>query len=75
MINLKQDDTWQSNLLNLFDEGFNFDAINGEFGEMQAKNFLEHYILLKHCSNTNFGFSAILFQHKQIKAFTIRGTK
>ena len=39
LINLKQDNTWQSNLLNSFDEKTNSDKLNGEFSEIQAKNF------------------------------------
>ena len=39
LINLKQDNTWQSNLLNSLDEKFNSDKLNGEFSEIQAKNF------------------------------------
>ena len=35
LINLKQDNTWQSNLLNSLDEKFNSDKLNG----IQAKNF------------------------------------
>ena len=35
LINLKQDNTWQSNLLNSLDEKFNRDKLNGEFGEIQ----------------------------------------
>ncbi|TQR53222.1 hypothetical protein DMC01_11635 [Campylobacter troglodytis] len=51
--------------------------LNGEFGEIQAKNFLERYDLLKHCPNTDSGFSATLFQNKFTKTFifAIRGTK
>ncbi|TQR59075.1 lipase family protein [Campylobacter troglodytis] len=77
LINLKQDDTWQSKLLNSLDEKCNLDTTNGEFGEIQAKNFLERYILLKHCPNTETGFSATLFQNKFTKTFifAIRGTK
>ncbi|WP_246059235.1 hypothetical protein [Campylobacter troglodytis] len=40
LINLKQDDTWQSKLLNLLDEGFNLDTLNGEFGEIASTKFL-----------------------------------
>ena len=77
LINLKQDDTWQSKLLNSLDEKCNLDALNGEFGEIQAKNFLERYDLLKHCPNTETGFSATLFQNKFTKEFifAIRGTE
>ena len=50
--------------------------LNGEFGELQAKQFLEKYDLLIHQPNTESGFSATLFQNKQTKDFTlaIRGT-
>ena len=39
LINLKQDNTWQSNLLNSLDEKFNSNKLKGEFGKIQAKNF------------------------------------
>ncbi|XUP61844.1 hypothetical protein UXU46_00780 (plasmid) [Campylobacter jejuni] len=37
MIDLRQDDAWQSKMLNFFDEKTNFDKLNGEFGELQTK--------------------------------------
>ena len=65
LINLKQDNTWQSNLLNSLDEKFNSDKLNGEFGEIQAKNFLKKYDVLIHQPNTHSGFSATLFGEKR----------
>ncbi|HHS6535812.1 TPA: hypothetical protein ACTN67_001663 [Campylobacter jejuni] len=43
MIDLRQDDAWQSKMLNFFDEKTNFDKLNGEFGELQTKNFIQRY--------------------------------
>ena len=41
------------------------------------KDFFEKYDLLKHCPNTESGFSATLFQHKESNKYTlaIRGTE
>ncbi|EAH8082075.1 hypothetical protein OHD94_001872, partial [Campylobacter jejuni] len=43
LIDLRQDDAWQSKMLNFFDEKTNFDKLNGEFGELQTKNFIQRY--------------------------------
>ena len=77
LINLKQDNTWQSNLLNSLDEKFNRDKLNGEFGEIQAKNFLKKYDVLIHQPNTHSGFSATLFSDKTKNRFIVgfRGTE
>ena len=77
LINLKQDNTWQSNLLNSLDEKFNSDKLNGEFGEIQAKNFLKKYDVLIHQPNTHSGFSATLFSDKTKNRFIVgfRGTE
>ncbi|XAK34847.1 hypothetical protein AAID95_03250 [Campylobacter coli] len=50
---------------------------DGEFSPLQAKQFFSRYDLLKHCPNTNSGFSATLFQNKETKEYTlaIRGTE
>lgn len=42
LVNLKEDNTWQSNLLNLFDEKTNIDNLNGDFSEIQAQKFLKN---------------------------------
>ena len=51
--------------------------LNGDFGKEQAKQFFSRYDLLKHCPNTNSGFSATLFYDKEKDKFIIgfRGTK
>ncbi|WP_193554427.1 hypothetical protein [Helicobacter saguini] len=36
LVNLRQDNTWQSNLLNAIDDKTNSDKLNGEFGEIQV---------------------------------------
>ncbi|TQR60604.1 hypothetical protein [Campylobacter troglodytis] len=77
LINLKQDDTWQSKLLNSLDEKFNFDTLNGEFGELQAKEFIKRYKIYFHQANTVSGFSATLFYDTQKDRFVLgfRGTQ
>ncbi|RDU59413.1 lipase family protein [Helicobacter sp. MIT 14-3879] len=77
LINLKQDNTWQSNLLNTLNEKSNLDKLNGEFGELQTKEFLKKYDLLDYYPKDNSrGFHACLFQDKESKAYTfaIRGS-
>ncbi|MGX2972932.1 lipase family protein [Helicobacter sp. T3_23-1059] len=56
--------------------GLAIGKLNGDFTTTQAKHFFEKYDLLIHQPNTESGFSATLFQHKQSKLFTlaIRGT-
>ena len=51
--------------------------LGGDFSPLQAKRFFEKYDLLKHCPNTESGFSATLFQNKETKEYTlaIRGTE
>ncbi|MDY5821887.1 MAG: hypothetical protein SPJ83_03685 [Helicobacter sp.] len=65
LINLKQDDTWKSNLLNTLDEKTNFDQLNGEFNPLQAQNFAKRYKICFHQPNTESGFSATLFGEKR----------
>lgn len=36
--------------------------LKGEFGKIQLQNFFEKYDLLKHCPNTDSGFSGSLFE-------------
>ena len=43
----------------------NPEYLNGDFTPTQAKRFFEKYDLLKHCPNTESGFSATLFGEKQ----------
>lgn len=56
---------------------FNTHELEGDFTPTQAKHFFERYDLLKHCPNTDSGFSATLFQNKSTKEFifAIRGTE
>ncbi len=56
---------------------FNTYELNGDFTPTQAKRFFERYDLLKHCPNTESGFSATLFQNKSTKEFifAIKGTE
>ncbi|MGX3044655.1 lipase family protein [Helicobacter sp. T3_23-1056] len=56
---------------------FNTHELEGDFTPTQAKRFFERYDLLKHCPNTDSGFSATLFQNKSTKEFifAIRGTE
>ena len=77
LINLKQDNTWQSNLLNSFDEKTNSDKLNGKFSEIQAKNFAQRYKIYFHQANTLSGFSATLFYDTQADRFVVgfRGTE
>ena len=65
LINLKQDDTWKSNLLNTLDEKTNFNQLNGEFNPLQVQNFAKRYKICFHQPNTKSGFSATLFSEKR----------
>ncbi|ARJ56688.1 hypothetical protein [Campylobacter cuniculorum] len=51
--------------------------LNGDFSPFQAKQFFSRYDLLKHCPNTDSGFSATLFYDKEKDKFIIgfRGTE
>ena len=77
LIDLRQDDAWQSKMLNFFDEKTNFDKLNGEFSEIQAQNFAKRYTIKFHQPNTTSGFSATLFYDKEKDKFIIgfRGTE
>ncbi|HHW4194437.1 TPA: lipase family protein, partial [Campylobacter coli] len=77
LIDLRQDDAWQSKMLNFFDEKTNFDKLNGEFGELQTKNFIQRYEVQFHQPNTTSGFNATLFYDKQKDEFIVgfRGTE
>ncbi|HED6588353.1 hypothetical protein [Campylobacter coli] len=61
----------------LKDGFFDDELFSGDFSPLQAKQFFSRYDLLKHCPNTNSGFSATLFQNKETKEYTlaIRGTE
>ncbi|TLE02559.1 alpha/beta fold hydrolase [Helicobacter bilis] len=78
LINLQQGDDIFTEMKNSAKEVFNFDKLNGEFGEIQTQRFFERYDLLKHCPNTESnGFSATFFYNKESKEYTLafRGTE
>ncbi len=77
LVNLQQDDDIFTKMRNDANEAFNFDKLNGEFGEIQAKNFLKKYDVLIHQPNTHSGFSATLFSDKTKNRFIVgfRGTE
>ena len=62
---------------NKANETFNSDKLNGEFGEIQAKNFAKRYEIIFHQPNTLTGFSATLFSDKTKNRFIVgfRGTE
>ena len=45
--------------------------LKGDMTPTQAKRFFEKYDMLIHQPNTESGFSATLFQHKESKEFTL----
>ncbi|ECP4034268.1 hypothetical protein FZQ13_09285, partial [Campylobacter jejuni] len=51
--------------------------LNGEFGELQTKNFIQRYEVQFHQPNTTSGFSATLFYDKEKDEFIVgfRGTE
>ncbi|HEB7554758.1 TPA: DUF2974 domain-containing protein, partial [Campylobacter coli] len=51
--------------LDIFGNPEKIGTLNGEFSPLQAKQFFSRYDLLKHCPNTNSGFSATLFGEKR----------
>ena len=77
LINQTTSNEFLSSISNKLDDTFNFDALKGDFSPLQAKKFFERYDLLKHCPNTDSGFSATLFQERETKEYTlaIRGTE
>ncbi|TNH32074.1 DUF2974 domain-containing protein, partial [Campylobacter helveticus] len=58
-------------------EALNLDKLNGEFSELQAKNFSQRYEVKFHQPNTASGFSATLFYDKEKGKFVVgfRGTE
>ncbi|HEB7542059.1 TPA: DUF2974 domain-containing protein [Campylobacter coli] len=58
--------------LDIFGNPEKIGTLNGDFSPLQAKQFFSRYDLLKHCPNTNSGFSATLFgeKRKQINSKT-----
>ncbi|WP_251824564.1 lipase family protein, partial [Campylobacter jejuni] len=65
LINQTTSNEFLSSISNKLDDTFNFDALDGDFSPLQAKQFFSRYDLLKHCPNTNSGFSATLFGEKR----------
>ena len=65
LVNLQQGDDIFTKMRNDANESFNFDKLNGEFGEIQAQNFAKRYKIYLHQPNTLMGFSATLFQDTQ----------
>ena len=61
LVNLQQGDDIFTKMRNDANETFNFDKLNGEFSEIQAKNFAKRYEVIFHQPNTTSGFSATLF--------------
>lgn len=48
-----------------------YPTLNGEFNEIQAKNFINHYEIKLHQPNTSSGFSATLFYDTQKDEFIV----
>ncbi|WP_144600802.1 lipase family protein [Campylobacter coli] len=51
--------------LDIFGNPEKIGKLDGDFSPLQAKQFFSRYDLLKHCPNTNSGFSATLFGEKR----------
>ena len=47
------------------DDEIKVGTLDGDFSPLQSKRFFEKYDLLKHCPNTESGFSATLFGEKR----------
>lgn len=77
LVNLQQGDDIFTKMRNDANETFNFDKLNGEFSEIQAKNFAKRYEVIFHQPNTTSGFSATLFYdtHKDRFIVGFRGTE
>ena len=77
LVNLEKGDDIFTKMKNDASESFNFDTLNGEFGEIQAQNFAKRYEIRLHQPNTFSGFSATLFYDKEKDRFVVgfRGTE
>ncbi|EKM9865199.1 hypothetical protein PWA69_001441 [Campylobacter coli] len=77
LVNLQQGDDIFTEMRNDANEAFNRDKLNGEFGEIQAKNVAKRYEIKFHQPNTASGFSATLFYdtHKDRFIVGFRGTE
>ena len=65
----------------LQDSWYHKHFLGGDFSPLQSQNFFERYNLLKHCPNTDSGFSATLFKDTKADSkdseyiLSIRGTE
>ena len=77
LVNFEKGDDIFTEMRNKANETFNSDKLNGEFGEIQAKNFAKRYKIYLHQPNTLMGFSATLFYDTQKNRFVVgfRGTE
>ena len=77
LVNFEKGDDIFTEMRNKANETFNSDKLNGEFGEIQAKNFAKRYEIIFHQPNTLTGFSATLFSDKTKNRFIVgfRGTE
>ncbi|EAJ8747410.1 hypothetical protein AJ937_04965 [Campylobacter sp. BCW_6878] len=71
LINQTTSNEFLSSISNKLDDTFNFDALDGDFSPLQAKQFFSRYDSLKHCPNTNSGFSATLFYDTHKDGFVV----
>lgn len=65
LVNLEKGDDIFTKMKNEAKDSFNLDKLNGEFSEIQAKNFTKRYEVKIHQNNTLHGFSATLFYDKK----------
>ena len=63
LVNLEKGDDIFTKMKNEAKDSFNLDKLNGEFSEIQAKNFAKRYKIKFHQANTLSGFSATLFKN------------
>ncbi|MDE7235268.1 MAG: lipase family protein [Helicobacter japonicus] len=77
LVNLEKGDDIFTKMKNEAKDSFNLDKLNGEFSEIQAKNFAKRYKIKFHQANTLSGFSATLFYDIQEDRFVVgfRGTE
>ncbi|WP_270978605.1 lipase family protein [Campylobacter helveticus] len=77
LINLEKGNDIFTKMKNESNEALNLDKLNGEFSELQAKNFSQRYEVKFHQPNTASGFSATLFYDKEKGKFVVgfRGTE
>ena len=56
LVNLEKGDDIFTKMKNEAKDSFNLDKLNGEFSEIQAKNFAKRYKIKFHQANTLSGF-------------------